>query len=364
MVTFLIVPAPGPSSDVVLPVNPEFSSRRELLKGCTFFIALVGVLSACNGSLLLIGGKPEGRAVLLFSASLWLVWIAIRLVGKFRESARTAQPSGHIRLTSSAIAIPGLMGAIETLRWMDVKEVRLTRDITGTAYYEFYSEEENPAMFLERSRVQDPQRLEDELESRVAKFERTFEWERPASSLRTGKGAKEVPPGERFELTLPATGRHTLQGCGGMILVFIIILGFSLRFPDVAMRWMKSGAGTMIVIALFLLAIFLATRSRKSWIVCGVEGLHTRAPATSFPQFIRWSDILDYTFISTGGKNPSRIVTVWTPDGSWKLERVRIANESGLRSILGKRSARVPRSFMERSGIQQHSAPFSQIPGS
>lgn len=129
---------------------------------------------------------------------------------------------------------------------------------------------------------------------------------------------------------------------------------FSLLFPDVAMRWMRSGAGTMMVIALLFLALFLATESRKSWIVCGPDGLHTRAPATSFPPFIRWSHILDYTFISTGGKNPARNITMWTPDGSWKLESVRITSENGLRSILSKRSARKAGSFMERAGFQPH----------
>lgn len=348
------MPSSGSHSDLVLPIEAEVSSGRELRKGGTFFIALVGLLSACNGSLLLIGGKSEGRAVLLFSASVWLVWIAIRVVGKFRERARTAKPSGHISLTSSAITTPDLSGAIETLRWMDLKEVLLTRDTAGTAYYEFYSEEERPAIFLARARVKDAQRFDAELELRAARFERTFEWERPASSSRAGKEPKEAPPGERFELSLPATGWHTLRGCAGMIFALTIILGISLRFPDLAMRWMTSGAGTMVVVALLLLAIFLATRSRKAWIVCDPEGLHTRAPSTSFPPFIRWSDILDYTFITTGAKNPSRIVTVWTPDGSWKLERVRITNESGLRSILSKRSARKPVSFLERSGFQPH----------
>lgn len=348
------MPSSGSNSDLVLPIEAEFSSGRELLKGGTFFLALVGVLSTCNGSLLLISGESQGRAVLLFSAGVWLVWVAIRLVGNFRERARTAQPSGHIGLTSSAIVVPGLAGAIETVRWMDLKEVLLTRDTAGTAYYEFYSEEERPAILLERARVKDAQKLDGELQTRASKFERTFEWERPASSFPAGKVSKEVPPGERFELLMPSTGRHTFRGCAGMILAFTIILVFSLRFPDVAMRWMKSGAGTMIVIALLFLAIFLATRSRKSWIVCGPDGLHTRAPATSFPPFIRWSDILDYTFISTGGRNPSRIVTMWTPDGSWKLERVRITGESGLRATLNKRSARKVQSFMERSGFQPH----------
>lgn len=348
------MPSSGSHSDLVIPIKAQFSSGRELLKGITFFIALVGVLSSCNGSLLLLGGKSEGRAVLLFSASVWLVWTVIRLVGKFRERARTALPTGHISLTTSVIAVPGLAGEIETVRWMDLKEVRLTRDTAGTAYYEFYSEGESPAILLARERVNDPQRLDAELRSRVTRFEMTFEWERPASAIQAGKLSKEAPPGQRFELSMPATGRHTLRGCAGMILAFAVVVGFSLRFPDVAMKWMKSGAGTTIVIAVFFLAIFLASRSRKSWIVCGADGLHTRAPATSFPPFIRWGDILDYTFISTGGRNPSRIVTVWTPEGSWKLERVRISNESGFRSILSKRSARKARSFMELSGFQPH----------
>ena len=168
------MPSSGSHSDLVLPIEAAFSSGRELLKGGTFFLALVGVLSTCNGSLLLIGGKSEGRAVLLFSASVWLVWMAIRFVGNFRERARTAQPSGHISLTSSAIAIPGLAGTIETVRWMDLKEVLLTRDTAGTASYEFYSDEESPAILLERARVKNPQRLDGELETRATRFERTF----------------------------------------------------------------------------------------------------------------------------------------------------------------------------------------------
>jgi len=117
-------------------------------------------------------------------------------------------------------------------------------------YYEFYSEEESPAIFLARARVKDPQRLDAELESRVARFERTFEWERPGSSRPAGKGPKEAPPGERFELSMPATARHTFRGCAAMILALTIIFGLSLRFPDVAMKWMRSGASSMIVVPL------------------------------------------------------------------------------------------------------------------
>jgi len=348
------MPSPGSHSDLVIPIKPEFNSGRELLKGLTFFIAMVGVGSTCNGSLLLLGGKPEGRAVLLFSASVWLVWTVIRMVGKLRERARTALPSGHISLTSSVIAVPGPEGKIETVRWMDLKKVRLTRDTAGTAYYEFYSEQESPTILLERSRVKDPQKLDGELQSRFTRFERTFEWESPASAIRAGKISKEAPPGQRFELAIPATGRQMYRGCAGMMLAFAVVAALSLRFPDVAMKWMNSGAGPPIVIALFFLVVFLTSRSRKSWIICGPDGLHTRAFAASFPPFIRWSDILDYTFISTGGKNPSRIVTVWTPEGSWKLERVRMINESGLRATLSERSARKSQSFMERSGFQPH----------
>jgi len=53
------VPTPQLGSDVVLPTEAEFSSTRELRKGCTFFIALVGVLSGLNGLLLLIARKPR-----------------------------------------------------------------------------------------------------------------------------------------------------------------------------------------------------------------------------------------------------------------------------------------------------------------
>lgn len=343
------MPKTDTRSDVTLPVDAEFSSGRELLKGLTFFVAMVGGVSACNGTLLLVTGKSQGRAVLLFSGAVWLLWIGMRFLGKSRERARTAQSSGHLRISSSAIEIPARSGEVGIVRWMDLKEVRLTRDSGGTAYYEFWSGDDAPAIVLERARVKDPQMLDAELAARGPNFQQTFEWDRPGSPLPSIDGPKEAPSGERFELSLPARGQDTLRSCAGTILALAVILGFALAFPDLAVRFLKSRPGTMFVIAVVVLAAFVATRSRKSCIVAGMEGLHVRAPGFSIPPFIRWDQLLDYTFVSTGGRNPSRIVTVWTPEGSWKLDRVRIKDESGLRAILGKRSARKGLAWAERS---------------
>ena len=69
---------PAFRSDVTLPLEEAFSSGRELAKGCTFFIALVGTLSVISSLTLLISDRAQGRAVLLFSGAVWLLWIGLR----------------------------------------------------------------------------------------------------------------------------------------------------------------------------------------------------------------------------------------------------------------------------------------------
>jgi hypothetical protein len=351
-------------SDVILPVEKELSSGPELFKVLAFVVGVLAGGSAINGLLLVIGREAAGRSVLQFSGAAWLVWFGLRMAHKMRERARTARPSGHIRLTSSEIAVPSLSheikflqkDSIQTVRWMDLKKVRLTRDVVGETYYEFFSGAETPTILFERSRVKDAAALDRELEARSSKFERTFEWERPASGAPGPERSKEIPPGERFELSLPSTVWHTLRGCGGMLLALAIAFGLAWHLPGAALRWMTEPAGMAVLmtgmIAVLLVVIFLATRSSPSpaWIVCGADGLHIRAPGVSFPPFIGWSELRDYTYSSTGGRNPSRNVTVWTPEGSWKLKRVRIRDERKLLSILAQRSARRPQAFLERSG--------------
>jgi hypothetical protein len=341
---------PASHSDVTLPLEEAFSSRRELAKGCTFFIALVGTISAINGLTMLIVGKSQGRAVLLFSGAVWLLWIGLRAAQKIRERARIAQPAGQIRLTSSEIAVPKLSGEIETVRWMDLREVRLTRDTAGTVYYEFYAGNETPSIVLTRSRVKNPEALDRELERRIGKVKQTFEWERVALSPPVPESWSEIPPGERFDLSLPSKAGDTLRSCGGLLLALAVLVGLGFAFSGIAIRWMSSSAGIVVVIAVLLLGVFLATRSAKAWIVCAADGLHVRARGTSFPPFIPWSDLRDHTFVATGGRYPTRNLTVWTSTGSWKLENVRIKSEEKLLSILRQRSARKPNAFMERVG--------------
>jgi hypothetical protein len=337
-------------SEVILPLEATVSSRHELMKGCTFFLGLVGGVSAINGLLLLIGRKPEGRAVLLFSGAVWLVWFALRAVRKVRDRARITTPTGHIRLTDTEIVVPSDWEGFETMRWIDVKEVRVTRDLGGTIYYELYSNEETPGILLERSRVRNPEALDRELENRVGKLVRTFEEEHQPSASPPRAESREVPPGERFNLTLASTRWHTLRGCGGIGLVLLIVLALSLKFPEKALEWLDKGPIMTSVIAAMILAFFLAGWSPQCWIVCGFDGLHVRAPGTSFPPFIAWSDLRDFTWKSSGSRNPTRNVMVWTPQGSWKLLGVRISEEARLLDILRKRSARKPQSFLERSG--------------
>ena len=133
-----------------------------------------------------------------------------------------------------------------------------------------------------------------------------------------------------------------------MALAIAFVLAW--QFPVAAMRWITAPAGFVLMIAALLGGIFLATRSSRPWIVCGADGLHVRAPGVSIPPFIGWRELRDYTYSSTGGRQPARNVTVWTPEGSWKLEQVRIGDERRLLSILAQRSARKPRAFLERSG--------------
>lgn len=339
---------PASHSDVTLPLEEAFSSGRELAKGLTFFIALVGTISAINGLALLISGRAQGRSVLLFSGAVWLVWIGVRAAQKIRERARIAQPAGQIRLTRSEIAIPQVSGTVETVRWMDLREVRLTRDTAGTVYYEFYAGNEMPLIVLTRSRVKNPEALDRELEGRTGKFEQTFESERAPLWPPVPWRSSDIPAGERFDLSLPSSGGTTLRGCGGLLLALAILVGLGFAFSGIAMRWMSSGAGTAAVIAVLLAGVFLATRSAKAWIVCAADGLHVRARGTSFPPLIPWSDLRDYTFAATGRRYPTWNVTVWTSAGSWKLEKVRIKSEEKLLSILRQRSARKPKAFMER----------------
>lgn len=339
---------PAFQPDVTLPLEGAFSSGRELAKGLTFFIVLVGTISAINGLVLLISGRAQGRAVLLFSGAVWLLWIGLRVAEKIRERARIARPAGHIRLTRSEIAVPQLSGEVETVRWMDLREVRLTRDTAGTVYYEFYAGNEVPSIVLRRSRVKNPEALGRELEGRTGKVEQTFESERAALSPPFPGSSSDIPPGERFDLSLPSTGGTTLRGCGALLLALAVLVGLGFTFSDIAMRWMSSDVGTAAVIAVLLAGVFLGTRSAKAWIVCAADGLHVRARGTSFPPLIRWSDLRDYTFVATGGRYPTRNLTVWTSAGSWKLEKVRIKGEEKLLSILRQRSARKPNAFMER----------------
>lgn len=348
--------------DVILPVEKELSSGPELFKVLAFVVGVLAGGSAINGLLLVIAQEAAGRSVLQFSGVAWLVWFGLRVAQRLRELARTARPSGHIRLTGSEIAVPSLSDEIEflekapiqTVRWMDLTEVRLTRDVAGGMYYEFYSGEQAPTILLERSRVKDAAALDRELEARASEFERTFEWERRAPNAASQERSKGIPPGERFDLSLPSSAWHTLRGCGGMLLALVLAFVLAWNLPWAALRWMTEPAGMAVLmigmIAALLAGIFLATRSSRAWIVCGVDGLHVRAPGVSFPSFIGWSELRDYTYSSTGGRNPSRNVTVWTPEGSWKLEQVRIRDERKLLSILAQRSARKPRAFLERSG--------------
>jgi hypothetical protein len=185
---------PASHSDVTLPLEEAFSSRRELAKGCTFFIALVGTISAINGLTMLIVGKSQGRAVLLFSGAVWLLWIGLRAAQKIRERAQIAQPAGQIRLTSSEIAVPKLSGEIETVRWMDLREVRLTCDTAGTVYYEFYAGNETPSIVLTRSRVKNPEVLDRELERRTGKVKQTFDWSAWLSRLLFRKAGVRFHP--------------------------------------------------------------------------------------------------------------------------------------------------------------------------
>lgn len=362
----------GPDSQVIFAIDAPYSSKRELAKGCTFFIGLVATLSGINGLLLLLTRRPEARAVLIFSASLWLVWLASRVAHKFRERARIATPAGHIRLTATEITVPSLAAEIgtqlydlaglsndsplsETLRWMDLSEVRMTRDTAGNVYYEFYKDEKNPAIFLDRLRVREAPSFDRELEARAGKFTRTFESDRVATAPGGTSGATNEdarsPDGEKFMLSLPSTGWRTLRGLGGLILAFAIVFGLALGFPDIGLKWIGSRFGPFILTGLLLLGIFLATRSPRSWIVAGMDGLHVRVPR--FPSFIPWSDLRDYTFVSTGGKNPTTILTVWTSAGSWKLHLARPSKEKELESILRQRGTRKPQTFMERAGIRQ-----------
>jgi hypothetical protein len=340
-------------SDVTLPLEEAFSSGRELAKGCTFFIALVGTISAINGIILLIAGKAQGRPVLLFSGAVWLLWIGLRAAQKIRERARVTEPAGQIRLSSSEIAVPKLSGEVETVRWMDLREVRLTRDPAGTVYYEFYAGNEMPSIVLTRSRVKNPEALDHELEARAGKVGQTFQSDRAALSPPgpdSPSSPSEIPPGERFDLSLPSTGVTTLRGCGGLLLALAVLVGLGFAFSGIANRWMSSGAGTVVVIAVLIAGVFLATRSAKAWIVCAADGLHVRARGTSFPRFIPWSEVRDYTFVASGGRYPTVNMTVWTSAGSWKLEAVRIKSAEKLLSILRQRSARKPNAFMERVG--------------
>jgi hypothetical protein len=336
-------------TDVILAVEAPFSSRSELFKGCTFFIALVAVISAINGLIILFSRPLQGRSVLLFSAAMWLLWIALRVVQLARERGRIAQPSGHIRLTSTEIAVPSLLGRIDSIRWSDLKKVRLTRDTGGTIYYEFYSGDETPSIMIERSRVRDPEVLDRELETRAAGIERTFEWERQAPPPPVRERFEEIYPGDRFDVSLPPTGRTTLRGCAGLLLALAMVIGLAFQFPDVTIKWMSSGPGTAMVVAILLIGIFLAARPAKARMICAVDGLRVRAPRTSFPSFIRWSELRDYTYVSTGGRNPRRNLTVWSPEGSWKLQGIRIDHEDQFLSILRQRSTRKPQTFLERS---------------
>ena len=336
-------------SDAVVALEAPFSAGRELAKGCAFFIAMVGSVSAFVGVIAVLSHQANGRSILLFSAAIWLIWIGMRAVRVARDRARGAQPSGQIRMTSSEITIPSILGPIQSIRWVDLKEVRLTRDIEGTIYYEFYAAEDAPSMVMIRSRVREPEVLDRELAAKGANVNRTFEWERPAAAPPVTERFDEIESGERFDVALPPTGWTTLRGCGGLLLALAVVVGLAFQFSSTAIRWMSGGAGTALVVAILLIGIFLVARPPKARIFCGMDGLRFRASRASFPAFIRWSDLRDYTYASTGGRYPSRTLTVWTPEGSWKLQSIRVKNENGLLSILRQRSARKPQARFEIS---------------
>lgn len=336
-----------PSADeVLIPIDAPFSVNRELLKGCSFFIGLVGAASGLSGIVLTLQKKPEGPATLIFSACIWLFLFAVFVVNKRRDRARVAKPAGHIRLTPTELAVPSLSGEVETMRWMDLRQVRMTRDTAAVIFYEFYGDNEVPEIVLRRERVRDFETLEREIQSRGTTMERAFEWERPASTP-AAPSTDHPPDGEKFRVTLPSTGWHAARGCGAMILVLAIAFGLALGNPETALKWFESDFSFMILIAALILGIFLATRSARTWIIAGHDGLHLKA--RGMPAFIPWSEIRDYTFTSTGGKNPRTTMTLWTPAGSWKLAGVRISNEAKLQSLIRQRSSRKPQAFEEGS---------------
>jgi hypothetical protein len=331
-------------TEVLIPIDAPFSVHRELLKGCSFFIGLVGVASGLSGLGLVLTRKPEGPATLIFSACVWLVLCALFAFNKRRDQARVARPAGHIRLTPTELSVPSLDGGVDTLRWMDLRQVRMTRDTDASIFYEFFSDTESPEIVLRRDRVRDVEALERELQSRGATLERTFEWERPTSTPAI-PSAGHPPEGEKFRVSLPPTGWRVARGCGGLILILAIAFGLALGNPEIALKFFEADFSIVILTAALILGIFLATRSSHVWIIAANDGLHFKLPG--MPAFLPWSEIRDYTFTSTGGRHPRTTLILWTPSGSWKLAGVRINNESKLESLIRGRSARRPQAFYE-----------------
>lgn len=335
-----------PPNEVLIPIDAPFSVNRELLKGCSFFIGLVGAASGLSGIVLVLTRKPEGPATLVFSACIWLFLFALFVVNKRRDRARVARPAGHIRLNATELAVPSLDGEVETLRWMDLREVRMTRDTGARIFYEFYTDPEAPEIVLSRERVREVETLERELELRGASLERTFEWERP-SPTPAAPSPGHPPDGEKFRVSLPTTGWHMARGCGGLLLSLAIVFGLALANQELTLKWLDTDHGFLIMTAILLLGIFLATRSGRTWIIAANDGLHVKA--RGMPAFIPWSEIRDYTFTSSGGRHPRTTLILWTPSGSWKLAGVRINNEPSLQALIQDRSARKAQTFLEKS---------------
>lgn len=352
---------------VIVPLKSRETVLGGQVRGCSVLLLVLAGLSLLFSLFVVMiqGGEAARMYLLSVSGPLLLVSLVLFFGQRLHEKRRLARSEEHVIVTSSEITVPTISGK-ERVRWIDLREVRMTRDTGGKVYYEFYSDAEAPEIVVEWSRILRPAQLEREIEAHAGPVVRAFE-PRKAAPVPPSANRTDVPQGERFNIRLPQRVSHSAAGCAGVLvalaLLFAAAISVALAFPRFAERWMDSPLVMFAFVGLpaagFFAGFFLIRRGQDGWIVCAADGLHSRLPVARFPSFIAWSEIRDFTLVTERGMDsgtvtPSRSgsdryeLTIWTAAGSYSLECAAISDKTELLEILRTRSARKGGAFMEQ----------------